>query len=78
VLLEAGSIVNRNEELELATADRRTLTASAVTAAVADFCEMRARPSEPPVRRSFSAKPTATGRGTVRRRSRTKSSAAEE
>jgi hypothetical protein len=45
VLLEAGSIVNRKEELELVTDDRRTLTANAVTAAVADFCEMRAHPS---------------------------------
>lgn len=64
VLLEAGSIVNRKEELELATDDRRALTANAVTAAVVDFCEMRAHPSdEPPVKRSFSAKPMATGRG---------------
>jgi N-acetylmuramoyl-L-alanine amidase len=51
VLLEAGSIVNRKEELELVTDDRRTLTANAVTAAVADFCEMRAHPSgEPPAK----------------------------
>ncbi len=63
VLLEAGSIVNRNEELELATTDRRTLTADAVSAAVAEFCEMRARPSESQVKRSSPAKPTATGRG---------------
>jgi N-acetylmuramoyl-L-alanine amidase len=63
VLLEAGSIVNRTEELELATADRRTLTANAVTAAVTDFCEMRARPSEPSVKRSPAAKPVAIGRG---------------
>jgi N-acetylmuramoyl-L-alanine amidase len=64
VLLEAGSIVNRKEELELATDDRRTLTANAVTAAVADFCEMRAHPSgEPPVKRPPSTKPMATGRG---------------
>jgi N-acetylmuramoyl-L-alanine amidase len=38
VLLEAGSIVNRNEELELATPERRKIVAEAVTAAVEDFC----------------------------------------
>ena len=38
VLLEAGSIVNRNEELELATTERRKNVAEAVTAAVEDFC----------------------------------------
>ena len=44
VLLEAGSIVNRQEELELATPERRSLTSAAVAAAVADFCAARARP----------------------------------
>jgi hypothetical protein len=34
VLLEAGSIVNRQEELDLATPERRLLVAKAVTAAV--------------------------------------------
>ncbi len=43
VLLEAGSIVNRQEELELATPERRQLTAQAVAAAVEDFCSARAR-----------------------------------
>jgi N-acetylmuramoyl-L-alanine amidase len=38
VLLEAGSIVNRQEELELATPERRLMVAEAVTAAVEDFC----------------------------------------
>jgi N-acetylmuramoyl-L-alanine amidase len=41
VLLEAGSIVNRNEELELATPERRKIVADAVTAAVEDFCASR-------------------------------------
>lgn len=64
VLLEAGSIVNRQEELELATAERRTLTANAITDAAVDFCEMRSRLSgEPPPKRASSAKPIATGRG---------------
>jgi N-acetylmuramoyl-L-alanine amidase len=43
VLLEAGSIINRQEELELATPERRTLTSAAV-AAVEDFCAARSRP----------------------------------
>jgi N-acetylmuramoyl-L-alanine amidase len=45
VLLEAGSIVNRQEELELATPERRLLVAKAVTAAVEDFCAARAQPA---------------------------------
>lgn len=45
VLLEAGSIVNRKDELELATPERRTLIADALTAAVEDFCAQRARPA---------------------------------
>jgi len=44
LLLEAGSIVNRQEELELATPERRTLTSEAVAAAVEDFCAARAQP----------------------------------
>jgi N-acetylmuramoyl-L-alanine amidase len=43
VLLEAGSIVNRQEELELATPERRALVADAVTAAVEEFCAARAQ-----------------------------------
>jgi N-acetylmuramoyl-L-alanine amidase len=41
VLLEAGSIVNRQEELELATPERRLIVAEAVSAAVVDFCASR-------------------------------------
>jgi N-acetylmuramoyl-L-alanine amidase len=44
VLLEAGSIVNRQEELELATPERRSLTSAAIVAAVENFCAVRARP----------------------------------
>jgi len=42
VLLEAGSIVNRQEELELASPARRALTSAAIVAAVEDFCAARA------------------------------------
>jgi N-acetylmuramoyl-L-alanine amidase len=52
VLLEAGSIVNRDEELELATPERRALTSAAVAAAAANFCAARAR--SPVVRASVS------------------------
>ena len=45
VLLEAGSIVNRQEEPELGTPERRSLTSAGIAAAVANFCAARARPS---------------------------------
>jgi hypothetical protein len=41
VLLEAGSIIYRQEELELATPERRLMVAEAVTAAVEEFCASR-------------------------------------
>jgi N-acetylmuramoyl-L-alanine amidase len=44
VLLEAGSIINRDEELEMAAPERRALTSAAVAAAVEDFCAARPRP----------------------------------
>jgi len=43
VLLEAGSIVNRQEEVELTTPERRSAVGAAVAAAVADFCAARMR-----------------------------------
>ena len=45
VLLEAGSIVNRQEELELGTPERRSATSAAIASAVTDFCASRARPA---------------------------------
>ncbi len=45
VLFEAGSIVNRQEELQLASPERRALTSAAVVAAVEEFCAARARPA---------------------------------
>ena len=44
VLLEAGSMVNRQEELELGTPERRSVTSAAIVAAVENFCAARARP----------------------------------
>ena len=59
VLLEAGSIVSRKEELELATPERRALISAAVVAAVEEFCAERAeaKPSQPPAPATVS-KPT--------------------
>jgi len=44
VLLEAGSIINRQEELDLATKERRLAISGAIAAAVEDFCAARAHP----------------------------------
>jgi len=44
LLLEAGSIVNRAEELKLGTPERRALTSAAIVAAVDEFCAARAPP----------------------------------
>jgi len=41
VLLEAGSIINRDEELKMASPERRDIITSAVTAAVEDICYPR-------------------------------------
>ena len=44
VLLEAGSIINRPEELELGTPERRAKTSAAIVSAVEDFCSSRTPP----------------------------------
>jgi N-acetylmuramoyl-L-alanine amidase len=41
VLLEAGSIINRDEELKMSSSERRNIISSGVTAAVKEFCEPR-------------------------------------
>jgi N-acetylmuramoyl-L-alanine amidase len=65
VLLEAGSIVNRQEELELASTDRRTRIAAAVVAAVEQFCAERAgaKAGQPPAPLKTSTPARATGIG---------------
>jgi N-acetylmuramoyl-L-alanine amidase len=42
VLLEAGSIINRAEELDMATLERRERISAAMVAAVTEFCASRA------------------------------------
>jgi hypothetical protein len=39
VLLEAGSIINRDEELMMDSAERRNVISGAVTAALKKFCD---------------------------------------
>jgi hypothetical protein len=64
VLLEAGSIVNRQEELELATPKRRLMVAEAVTAAVENFCASRGeRVAERPARNPAIVVNTVTSKG---------------
>jgi N-acetylmuramoyl-L-alanine amidase len=64
VLLEAGSIVNRQEELELATPERRLMVAEAVTAAVENFCASREeRVAERPARNPAIVVNTAVSKG---------------
>jgi N-acetylmuramoyl-L-alanine amidase len=41
VLLEAGSIINRDEELKMDSAEHRDIIATVVTAAVKEFCDPR-------------------------------------
>jgi N-acetylmuramoyl-L-alanine amidase len=38
VLLEAGSIINRDEELKMESPERRDVISGAVVAAAKDFC----------------------------------------
>jgi N-acetylmuramoyl-L-alanine amidase len=44
VLFEAGSIINRQEEAEMASPERRSLISAAAAAAVEDFCVARSHP----------------------------------
>jgi N-acetylmuramoyl-L-alanine amidase len=46
VLLEAGSIINRDEELELRLPARQALVSESVVDSVAAFCGLRSRPSQ--------------------------------
>jgi N-acetylmuramoyl-L-alanine amidase len=48
VLLEAGSIINRDEELRMGSSEHQALISAAVTDAVGSFCKGR-RPHTPPV-----------------------------
>jgi N-acetylmuramoyl-L-alanine amidase len=62
VLLEAGSIVNRNEELALASPERIALEGAAIAAAAEDFCAAHAARPERTVKRSLARSAAAQGR----------------
>jgi N-acetylmuramoyl-L-alanine amidase len=47
VLLEAGSIINRDEELKMDSAEQRDITSSAVAAAAKEFCAPRKSDAQP-------------------------------
>jgi N-acetylmuramoyl-L-alanine amidase len=47
-LLEAGSIVNRDEELQMISPERQELTANAVTAALKQYCGLAPAPAATP------------------------------
>jgi N-acetylmuramoyl-L-alanine amidase len=55
VLLEAGSIINRDEELKMETPERRDIISGAVVAAVKKFCDPHSAPDAPSSARSDSA-----------------------
>ena len=57
VLLEAGSIIHRDEELKLLAPERRTLITESVAEAVASFCTQRPKPNAT-VARTSKANPT--------------------
>ena len=65
VLLEAGSIVNRQEELELVTTEHRLMVAEAVAAAVEQFCASRGQAvaGQPPASNPGSVAITTPSRG---------------
>lgn len=69
VLLEAGNIVNREEEMELLSEDRQLTTAAAVTQAVDAFCAARMAPKPQLVGQR--ARLSHAGKPTMRRRSAT-------
>jgi N-acetylmuramoyl-L-alanine amidase len=57
VLLEGGSIVNREEELAMGSAERRALIAAAVVDAVEGFCATHARARETRTRQPVGKQP---------------------
>src|SRR5271167_3361369 len=65
VLLEAGSIINRQEELELVTLERRLTIAQAVTASVEEFCASQGQAvvGRPPASNPAGAAITTPSRG---------------
>lgn len=59
VLLEAGSIINRDEELRMASPERQDMTVKAVTTAVQEFCGVPVKPAGPALAADTQPKATA-------------------
>jgi len=57
VLLEAGSIINRDEELQMGSPERQDMTVKAVTTAVLEYCGVPAKPTEPTLASDTQVKP---------------------
>jgi N-acetylmuramoyl-L-alanine amidase len=55
VLFEAGSIINRDEELQMSNPDHQAVIATAVTKAVEGFCTTQPRPDYRTARRAAAA-----------------------
>jgi N-acetylmuramoyl-L-alanine amidase len=68
VLLEAGSIVNRNEELELQKPERHKLIAAAVGEALDHYCQLRPPVEHPQEKQASTAHTRTATRGALSRR----------
>lgn len=66
-LLEAGSIINRQEEPVLASPERRAVASAAITAAVEDFCTARATRHDSRLAKRPAVPPAAHGQPTLLR-----------
>jgi hypothetical protein len=68
VLFEAGSIINRQEEAEMASPERRSFISAAAAAAIEDFCAARSHPlgERPQQRRARGAAAAAARSGSGR------------
>jgi N-acetylmuramoyl-L-alanine amidase len=68
VLLEAGSIVNRSEELELEKPERRKLVAAAVGEALDRYCQLRPPAEQAQEKQASTAHTHTATRGSLTRR----------
>ena len=71
VLLEAGSIANRDEELEMASPERRQLISAAVVDAVDSFCVAQSHKPSPQIARRSKASHVLSAHAPRRARKRT-------
>jgi hypothetical protein len=71
VLLEAGSIINRDEEVQMSSSERRDIINAAVIAAVETFCDAHTPRHEvavaAPPRAMYSTSSVASGKPPIHR-----------